>query len=570
MRRRLKIGALCVTMAVQLGLAQAPQTDPPNLAADDLKQLRDRIAQQQEQIKKLQDAVAEQQKMLEASLAAQQKAAQQQQAAAHTADGTNVVAASTGANGQPSLVPAVGGMRPIIGGRGGQHDTTQVKSPLSISIGDTTFTPLGFVDATFFGRSTNVGSGIGTNFAGIPYNTAAAGHVSETNFSTQNSRIGFRVDSNVLGAKVLGYFEADFLGNQPTTVFVSSNSDTFRMRNVFVDVQKDGFEVLGGQDWSFMTPNRKGLSPLPSDIFYTQNMDTNYQAGLVWARQTQFRFIAHPTENFAFGVSLENPEQYIGGANGAGTITAPAKYLNFVGSSSVNGQFNNGSTNYGAPNLHPDIIFKGAYDGHLGEKLWHIEAAGLVRSFKYSAGTGTPVKYTTYSTTAGSGSVNANLEVFKNFRLIANTFFGSGNGRYMFAQAPDVVVRADGSIAPLHSYSTVDGFETNLTKNTVLSAYYGGIYIDRVQIQDTTVTPTPAKPVYVGYGYKGAPNSQNRAIQEGTIGITQTFWKNPSYGALSLITQYSYLTRNPWYLAIGAPRATHTNMYWIDLRYTLP
>jgi len=570
MRRRLKIGALCVTMAVQLGLAQAAQTDPPNLAADDLKQLRDRIAQQQEQIKKLQDAVAEQQKMLEASLAAQQKAAQQQQAAAHTADGTNVVAASTGANGQPSLVPAVGGMRPIIGGRGGQHDTTQVKSPLSISIGDTTFTPLGFVDATFFGRSTNVGSGIGTNFAGIPYNTAAAGHVSETNFSTQNSRIGFRVDSNVLGAKVLGYFEADFLGNQPTTVFVSSNSDTFRMRNVFVDVQKDGFEVLGGQDWSFMTPNRKGLSPLPSDIFYTQNMDTNYQAGLVWARQTQFRFIAHPTENFAFGVSLENPEQYIGGANGAGTITAPAKYLNFVGSSSVNGQFNNGSTNYGAPNLHPDIIFKGAYDGHLGEKLWHIEAAGLVRSFKYSAGTGTPVKYTTYSTTAGSGSVNANLEVFKNFRLIANTFFGSGNGRYMFAQAPDVVVRADGSIAPLHSYSTVDGFETNLTKNTVLSAYYGGIYIDRVQIQDTTVTPTPAKPVYVGYGYKGAPNSQNRAIQEGTIGITQTFWKNPSYGALSLITQYSYLTRNPWYLAIGAPRATHTNMYWIDLRYTLP
>src|SRR6185437_3935392 len=111
---------------------------------------------------------------------------------------------------------------------------------LSIKIGDTTFTPLGFVDATFFGRSTNVGSGIGTNFGSIPYNTSASNHLSETNFTTQNSRIGFRVDSNVHGAKVLGYFEADFLGNQAANFFVSSNSDTFRMRNVFVDVQKNG------------------------------------------------------------------------------------------------------------------------------------------------------------------------------------------------------------------------------------------------------------------------------------------------------------------------------------------
>jgi len=128
----------------------------------------------------------------------------------------------------------------------------------------------------------------------------------------------------VLGAQVLGYFEADFLGNQPGNVFVTSNADTFRMRNVFVDVEKDGFEILGGQDWSFATPNRKGLSPLPSDIFYTQNMDTNYQAGLVWARQTQFRFIAHPSENFAYGVSLENPQQYIGGSNGGSSVTLPS------------------------------------------------------------------------------------------------------------------------------------------------------------------------------------------------------------------------------------------------------
>ncbi len=586
MSRKSIIGVLCLSaLASQLATSQTPAsasttpasatspTTSGSMAQQDLKELRDRIAQQQEQIKHLQQAVDDQQKLLERSLAA---AAQPASGAATTADGTAVVTTNAAAATNPvRLIPAIGGNRPLVAGatspRSGQHNIANPPSKLSISIGNTTFTPLGFVDATFYGRSTNVGSGIGTNFGGIPYNTSAANHLSEANFTTQNSRIGFRVDSEVLGAKVLGYFEADFLGNQPTSVFVTSNSDTFRMRNVFVDVQKDGFEVLAGQDWSLMTPNRKGLSPLPSDIFYTQDMDTNYQAGLVWSRQTQFRFIAHPNENLAFGVSLENPEQYIGGGNGSGLTTAPAAFLSTVGSSTVNGQFNNGTSSYGAPNLHPDIVFKGAYDGRVGDKLMHVEAAGLVRSFKFAAGLGTPVKYNTSTATAASGEVNANLEVAKNFHLIANTFFGSGNGRYIFAQAPDVVIRANGSIAPLHAYSTVDGFEANLSKNTLLYAYYGGIHIDRDQVFDSTATgSTLAKPVYVGYGYKGAPNSQNRNIQEGTLGIVRTFWKSPNYGALSLITQYSYLTRNPWSVATGAPKSTHTNMYWVNLRYTLP
>jgi hypothetical protein len=573
------VSAVCAAvLACQAGMAQsavpaantASSTAAAPPSADDLKQLRERIAEQEEQIKRLQQSVDEQQKMLERSVAAN-SAATPAAKASGTADGTPVVAASANASADNAvnIVPAVNyGGNGVSGwprGGNGQHNTTQTSSPLSISIGDTTFTPLGFVDATFFGRSTNVGSGVGTNFGAIPYNNVTTNHLSEMNFTTQNSRIGFRVDSQVLGAKVLGYFEADFLGNQAGNVFVSSNSDTFRMRNVFVDVQKDGFEILGGQDWSFMTPNRKGLSPLPRDIFFTQDMDTNYQAGLVWARQTQFRFIAHPNENVAFGVSLENPEQYFGGINGASTSVAPAAY-----STQALAQFNNGAgLNYTVPNLHPDIVFKGAYDGHVGKKLMHIEAAGLVRSFKFAYGAGLPVKYNSSTATAASGEVNGNFEVAKNFRLIANTFFGSGNGRYVFGQAPDVVIRADGSISPVHTYSTVDGFEANIAKNTLLYGYYGGIYIGRDVVYDSTASgSTLAKPVYVGYGYRGS--TQNRSIQEGTLGIVQTFWKHPSYGALSLITQYSYLTKNPWSVLTGAPKDTHTNMYWVDLRYTLP
>jgi hypothetical protein len=41
-------------------------------------------------------------------------------------------------------------------------------SPLAFKIGAADFTPFGFMDFTSVYRSTNVGSGISTNFAGIP------------------------------------------------------------------------------------------------------------------------------------------------------------------------------------------------------------------------------------------------------------------------------------------------------------------------------------------------------------------------------------------------------------------
>ncbi len=279
-----------VCLSVTAVGAWGSETPPSSVTPGELDQLRERIAQQEQEIKKLQQSVEEQRTFLE-------KAVQNSTAA------------------PVQVMPVVNVAHPGWGGAA-QHSETQPPSPLSISIGNTTFSPLGFVDATLYGRSSNVGSGIGTNFAGIPYNNLATNHISEANFSTQNSRIGFRVDSNFLGAKVLGYFEADFVGNAANSVYITSNADTFRMRNVFVDVQKNGFEILGGQDWGMEVPNRKGISPLPSDIFYTQNMDTNYQVGLVWTRQTQFRFIAHPNDNLAFGVSFENPQQYIGGSGG--------------------------------------------------------------------------------------------------------------------------------------------------------------------------------------------------------------------------------------------------------------
>jgi hypothetical protein len=547
MKRMLLVTLFCLGgLRLQVVKAQAPPATSTSEAAvspSELEDLRRRIADQQEQIRRLQQAVDEQQRILERK--------------------TVTLPGAT----PPEGAPAASGVHPV-GPPPPGPQAEHKPSPLSISLGNTTLTPLGFMDATYFSRSTNVGSGIGTNFGGIPFNTSASGHLSETSFSAQNSRLGFRVDSNFKGAKVLGYLEADFLFNNDATSFqITSNSAGLRLRNYFVDVQKGKFEFLAGQDWSFLTPNRNGVSPIPGDIFYTQHVDTNYSVGLIWTRQPQFRFIVHPNKEFAIGVSIENPEQYLGGGAGASTVSLPAA-LN----SALTTQFQPGGSNTGVPNWFPDVIAKATYDGHPGDKTMHVEAAGLIRGFKDYVTTATaPAIPGSHSTVGFGGSVNANLEVVKNVRLIANTFFSDGGGRYIFGLAPDVIVRPDGSLSALHSYSTLDGIEFQATKTASIAAYYGGAYIGRNVAFDPTATgSTPARPVFAGYGFASNSTTFNRAVQEFTMDYTQVLWKDANYGALTFMTQYSYLLRNPWYVAPGAPKSAHTNMVYVNLRYTLP
>src|SRR5580698_4101857 len=125
-------------------------------------------------------------------------------------------------------------------------------------------------------RSTNTGNGIGTNFSNFPFTTTATGapnptgNLAETRFSAQNSRITLQATSKVGSASVKGYLEADFLGNTAQNLNVTSNSDGLRMRLYWAQVQTGKFEFLAGQSWSFMTPNRTGLSPMPGDLFYSQ------------------------------------------------------------------------------------------------------------------------------------------------------------------------------------------------------------------------------------------------------------------------------------------------------------
>src|ERR1700733_13824023 len=204
-------------------------------------------------------------------------------------------------------------------------DTTT--APLTLKIGDTLITPIGFMDLTNTYRSTNAGTSLQTNFGSIPYNNGVTGRLSENKLSAANSRIGLRTDSLVHGWNVMGYFESDFVGGVSDTNYntqVSSNSLILRIRQYYVTMRKNKFEFQAGQSWSMMTPNRVGISPLPQDLFYSQVVDVNYMNGLTWGRIPGVRFLYHPTEKVTFGLSLENSAQYFGGSGGGGLPTLPA------------------------------------------------------------------------------------------------------------------------------------------------------------------------------------------------------------------------------------------------------
>ena len=434
-------------------------------------------------------------------------------------------------------------------------DSEPKPSPLSLGIGSTQITPVGFMDFTLISRSKNVGSGLGTNFGAIPFNNSVDGNLSEYRLSAQNSRLGARLDTKVLGLNVLGYLETDFLGYTPGNAAVTTNSDSLRLRLYWVKLRKSKFEMLAGQSWSMLTPNRKGISPLPADLFLTQDVDPNIQVGMTWARSPQVRLMYHPRETVTLGLSLEAAEQYAGGSAGGGTITLPSALV-----PSYSEQLNMGSSGLGVPSPHQDLIAKVAFDPKVADRSLHIELAALWRRFEFY----NPLSHRSFKTAGGGGSANFNFELLKNFRLVANTFYSDGGGRYIFGQGPDLIIRGDGSPSLVHAYSTVDGFEYQARPKTLFFAFYGGAYFHR----NTAIDPDTGTPV--GYGYAGSPSGHNRAIQEATAGFAHTFWRSPNYGALQFMTQYSYVFRHPWYVAPDQPGQANVNMIYLNLRYTLP
>jgi hypothetical protein len=559
---------VCLSMAAVLlvpGWAADPATSPASPAPAaatpaDIAKLTAQLDQQQKQIEQLMAALAAQRKMLEQAGMATPVADQVEQ---HATPPDRLIASTT-PMALPVATPPPPSPAPLAGPPEAQAQAAaqapaEESSPLQLRIGNATIMPVGFMDFTTFWRDKDAASSMGSNFGSVPYNNTVQGNLSEFHFSNQNSRLGFRIDGNWKGAHFIGYNEFDFNGTSgSTSLAVSNGAIVPRLRLYWVDVRKGAIEFLAGQSWSMLVPNRKGLSALPSDLFYSQVIDINYIAGLTWTRQPGLRVLFHgPQDKVNFGLSVEQADQYIGGSGGGGAITLPSALSGLVPTQVDSAGNISGAAYLQSPTLTPDFIAKAAFDP---SSRFHFEVGGILSSFKTST---LAAPWSGHTTTGEGLTFGLNAGVTNNVRFVASGLLSDGEGRYLFGAAPDIIVRADGSLSPLRADGWISGLEGTF-KNTLLYAYYSGDYIGRNVAFDANGTSL------IGYGYRGAANSQNRSIQEITFGFNQTIWKDAKYGAINLMGQYEYLMRLPWYVALNAPKGTHDNTIYFNVRYTLP
>ena len=424
------------------------------------------------------------------------------------------------------------------------NGTSTLEAPLSLRIGAAEFTPGGFMAFTTAFRSTNMGSGVATSFGTVPFSNTASGKLSEIRLGGQASRMNLKVTSHPGNTAVTGYVEADFMGTTPTNANVTSNSYTLRMRMFYGDIQLGKWDVGAGQAWSLLAPNRLGLSLAPGDVGLPGGADPNYQVGFVWARDPQARIIYHASDRLALGVSLDNPNQFIGSG-----VVLPAGLPPT--------EVDNGS-NVATPSLHPDIVVKAAYDTMFSGRAFHAEVAGLLTSFRIV----NPASSVRSTKSGGGVSLNLRVEPVRNLRLIANSFLSDGGGRYNAGLGPSLMVRQDLTVSPVRAASLMGGVEYQLGPQWGAYGYYGLVYFARnIDGSGRNI---------VGFGAPNSGGCANRTIQEPTAGLTRIFWKSPAMGALQMNVQYSYLVRMPWWVSVGTPGSAHSHMVISELRYVLP
>ncbi len=182
----------------------------------------------------------------------------------------------------------------------------------------------------------------------------------------------------------------------------------------------------------------------------------------------------------------------------------------------------------------------------------------LFRGYK----TYNPATSTTNSAIGTGYELGVNLEPLHNFHFVATYFGSDGGGRYIAnTNLPDFIVNADGTMTTVKSRSYIVGPEITVNKSLIYG-YYSWIKGDQALALDTNGKQ-------IGFGTTGN-NVANNTLSEATVGLTQTFYRDPKFGGIQLLIQYSQVKRTPFSVPAGTPTSAKTNMFYVDVRYILP
>jgi len=456
----------------------------PASIASQIEQMRQQFQQQQQEIDQLKQQLQDRDQKLQQAQQTAQQAAAEAQAARQSATQSNP--------SYTDLQQAVQKVRDEAQQniQGVKADTQQIKTdtqdlkssleevrqndegmrlnvanPLAIGYKGVYITPGGYLAAETALRQGATGGGIGTPFNSIPFSKSALGQQSEFIATAQQSRITLAVEGKLNTATVGGYYETDFLGTGPSSNPNESNSYNLRLRQVWARYQNvNGWTLVGGQMWSFLTATTVGMENRYEAIPYT--IDANYAPGFIWTRQYAIRAYKNMLDKKMFaGLALENPQT---------TFAGQGYTNNFILGVPGNpgGQFNP-AADYSL-NMAPDVIAKVAFEPGFG----HYEVAGIatfLRDRVYpNAGTKSATGAHNDSKVAGGVEGAAWLPFHKGmYNLGVRGMYGQSLGRYGAGGLPDSTVHPDGTLAPLHNVVGMFSAELHPGRWDIYD-YYGG------------------------------------------------------------------------------------------------
>ena len=159
----------------------------------------------------------------------------------------------------------------------GWAQEARTADPIVLDVHGLTLRPGGFLDMIGMTRSASTTDSVSTHFGSIPLESTPEQSLA----SPRHSRLQLKSDYTWEGLKLSGYLESDFLNCTP------AQSD-FRWRQYWGRIQFGKWEILGGQAWSLLRPNRTGFAS-DRDLMNTDVADPAYHVGLVGSRLRQFR-----------------------------------------------------------------------------------------------------------------------------------------------------------------------------------------------------------------------------------------------------------------------------------------
>ena len=612
--------------------APATSTQRDIVTPAEFEALKNGLAAAQQQIQALQDELHRRDQAVQQAQttaadaaakadAAQLQASQQQQTVSalktDLADLKSVNATSTNS---PTLKNAVlssevpsqaYGPDPAQAANQEEHETynKQMEGPLTLHFRGINITPGGYAAAEFVRRSRALGADVATPYNSLTMPGASQSTLSEFFGSGRQSKVTAFVDGRLKNVDLSSYVSADFLSAGTTSTSNQTNGYTLRIRQAWGQVKfNNGWSFLGGQAWSLVTENGRGISP-DDDIGRTNDarpktIDSTYNVAFVHARQGGIRLTKAFGDKFAIAVAVEAPQA---------TLTAHGNAANYLlGSNGATNSYNSLATYSFNPS--PDLIAKIALDPGFG----HYEVFGIYSRFRdrifpcgevaatascggQAVGVTSAVGAFNSSKDGGGGGASARFDFAKRITIGAKGFGGSGVGRYGPAGLPDTSIYADGRLHLVRNLMGLGTLELHLTKKLELDFYGGAEYASRTGDFD------PILGKQVGYGspkfknsgcfFETAPatttatgasngpagfdpgplvdcTADTRVVIEGTGGLWYRFYSGPR-GRFQFGTQYSYVTRETWSGA-GFSKGTSLaptgldNMVFTSFRYYLP